>query len=72
MDIELLKPAEVDLLFRYPTGRSIKLAKAGKIPHIVLPDGEIRFDQAEIERLLKAGLNRASKQTMRGPEDADR
>ena len=30
----------------------MKLARVGKLPHIVLPDGEIRFDEAEIDRLL--------------------
>ena len=53
MEIVLLKPAEVNLLFRYPIGRATKLAKAGLIPHLILPDGEIRFDEAEIEALLK-------------------
>jgi hypothetical protein len=53
MNVTLLKPSEVDLLFRYPAGRSLKLAKAGRIPHIVLPDGEVRFDEAEIEASLK-------------------
>jgi len=52
MGIVLLKPAEVDLLLRYPIGRALKLAKAKCLPHIVLPDGEIRFDEAEIEALL--------------------
>lgn len=53
MDIQLLKPTEVDLLFRYPTGRALKLAKAGRIPHIVLPDGEIRFHEAEIRAVVR-------------------
>ena len=47
----LLIPREVDRLFRWPPGRAKKLAKLGKIPSIVLPDGEIRFDEAEIESL---------------------
>ena len=49
----LLKPREVDLMLRYPSGRSKRLAKVGKIPYIKLPDGEIRFDAAVIQRLLK-------------------
>jgi hypothetical protein len=53
MNLTLLKPSEVDLLFRYPAGWSLKLAKAGRIPHIVLPDGEIRFVEAEILKLLR-------------------
>jgi hypothetical protein len=51
MTIELLKPKEVDLLLRYPSGRSQRLARQGKIPHVLLPDGEIRFRQSDIERL---------------------
>jgi predicted site-specific integrase-resolvase len=31
----------------------MKLARAGKLPHIVLPDGEVRFDEDEITALLK-------------------
>jgi hypothetical protein len=62
MDIQLLKPSEVDLLFRYPAGRALKLAKVGRIPHIVLPDGEIRFDEAEIRRLLNPTGGMGAKQ----------
>jgi hypothetical protein len=54
-ELELLKPTEVDRLLRYPRGRSKRLALAGKLPHIALPDGEIRFVEAEIEKLLTAG-----------------
>jgi len=53
MNINLLKPREVDVMLRYPAGRSLRLAKANKIPCIHLPDGEVRFDEAIIKRLLK-------------------
>ncbi len=49
---ELLIPREVDELFRYPHGRSVKLAKAKLLPAVFLPDGEIRFDRKVIEELL--------------------
>jgi hypothetical protein len=49
----LLTPREVDLLFRYPTGRSRRLARQGKLPHIILPDGEIRFVREVIAELLR-------------------
>lgn len=52
-EINLLRPDEVDEFLRYPFGRSKKLAKKNKIPYILLPDGEIRFDKAEIIKLLK-------------------
>jgi len=52
MEKELLKPNEVDLLFRYPLGRTKKLAKQGKIPSVILPDGEIRFLKSDIDSLM--------------------
>jgi hypothetical protein len=51
----LLMPREVDRILRYPRGRALRLAKAGKLPHILLPDGEIRFDRDELERAIRAG-----------------
>jgi hypothetical protein len=48
----LLTPGDVDRLLRYPSGRAKRLATANRIPFICLPDGEIRFDQTEIEKLL--------------------
>jgi len=54
MNVNLLKPREVDLLFRYPAGRTLRLAKAGKIPFVRLPDGEFRFDEQEIQKILEA------------------
>lgn len=42
-------------MLRYPAGRSLRLAKAGRIPFIRLPDGELRFDETEIEKLLTTG-----------------
>lgn len=54
METRLLKPREVDLMLRYPSGRTLRLAKAGHIPFIRLPDGEIRFDRKVIEALLQS------------------
>lgn len=53
-------PREVDRLLRYPRGRSLKLARAGKLPHIKLPDGEIRFDEQDLQRHLRTELTRPS------------
>ena len=49
----LLLPAEVDLLLRYPPGRSERLARRGKLPHVALPDGVIRFNADVIGTLLE-------------------
>lgn len=48
----LLESREVDRMLRYPRGRSLKLAKAGQLPHVTLPDGEVRFPQDELEKFL--------------------
>jgi predicted site-specific integrase-resolvase len=55
MAIELLKPDEVSLLLNWQERRLLRLAKTGRIPHIVLPDGQIRFEQVEIDRLIEQG-----------------
>ena len=49
---DILTPQEVDRLFRYPHGRAVKLAKAGKLPAIFLSDGEIRFNRQTIADAL--------------------
>lgn len=48
-----MTPRETDQLLRYPRGRSVRLARENKLPAIVLPDGEVRFDQATIDGLLQ-------------------
>lgn len=51
--MELVGSAEIDREFCWPDGRALRLARRKKLPHIVLPDGEIRFDRAEIWSLLR-------------------
>ncbi|MEI7837853.1 MAG: hypothetical protein WCK05_15740 [Planctomycetota bacterium] len=58
MPNDILTPEEVDCLLRYPRGRAVKLAKAGLLPAIILPDGEIRFDRQAISEALEAMGNR--------------
>jgi len=48
----LLCGEEVDRRVNWPTGRAQKLARRGKLPHVVLPDGDIRFIWEQVERLL--------------------
>lgn len=50
----LLLPREVDRLFRWHVGRATRLANKGLLPFIRLPDGQMRFDAEEIDRLLTA------------------
>ncbi len=56
----LLTPRDVDAILRYPNGRAARLARAGLIPSIRLPDGEIRFNPEVVERLASADANRES------------
>lgn len=51
-NIQLLKPREVDLLLRYPAGRAARLAKRGLLPSIRLPDGEIRFRETDVRKII--------------------
>ena len=53
MATPFLKPSELDSRLRYPSGRSLRLARKGLIPCLRLPDGEIRFDPEAIERWLR-------------------
>ena len=52
--MELLTPTDLDRLLSYPRGRAKRLARKGAIPHVRLPDGEIRFDRQEIAEWLNA------------------
>jgi len=54
MEKRLLKPGEVDVLFRYPTGRTLRLTRQGKIPFITLPDGEIRIKETYVQQVLRS------------------
>lgn len=49
---KLLMPGEVDRILRYPMGRSQRLARRGKFPHVLLPDGSVRFKEEEIQKLI--------------------
>lgn len=55
----LLTSREVDQALRYPRGRSIKLAKAGLLPSVILPDGEIRFNLDAIEEAIGTSFSEA-------------
>jgi hypothetical protein len=55
-DLALLRPSEVDRLLRYPRGRSARLARRGVLPHVKLPDGEIRFHESQIAELVRPAL----------------
>jgi hypothetical protein len=43
---------EIDKRLTWPLGRSERLARRGKLPHVLLPDGSIRFEWVDIEQLI--------------------
>jgi hypothetical protein len=47
-----LYPEEIDKRLNWPLGRAERLARRRKLPHVVLPDGSIRFEWEAIEPLL--------------------
>ena len=53
MIVNLLTPREVDHILRYPAGRTLRLAMEGRLPHLLLPDGQVRFREADIQQLLE-------------------
>jgi hypothetical protein len=53
--MQLVKPSELDEMLRYPRGKCARLARASQLPHVKLPDGQIRFDPEEVERFLRGG-----------------
>jgi len=50
---ELLYPDDIDSRLNWPTGRTSRLARFGKLPHYVLPDGSIRLRWVEIAPLVQ-------------------
>ena len=49
----LLYPEEIDQRLNWPLGRAQRLARRGTLPHVVLPDGGIRFEWHSIEPLVR-------------------
>lgn len=48
----LLVTNEIEELLMLRRGCATRMAKAGLIPHVILPDGSIRFDPSAIQRWL--------------------
>lgn len=48
----LLYPEEIDQRLNWPLGKAEKLARQRRLPYVLLPDGSLRFDWDEIERLI--------------------
>ena len=49
---DLLYGEEIDKKLNWPLGRAERLARRGRLPHVVLPDGAIRLRWSTIEPLI--------------------
>jgi hypothetical protein len=47
-----LSPEELDKRMGWRPGRAEQLARQRRLPYVLLPDGSVRFDWAEIEPLI--------------------
>ena len=45
-------PEEVDRRMDWRPGRAERLARQRRLPHVLLPDGSVRFVWDEVERLI--------------------
>jgi len=45
-------PEELDRRLGWKPGKAERLARQRRLPHVLLPDGSIRFDWEEIEPLI--------------------
>jgi excisionase family DNA binding protein len=51
---EYLTPDEVDERLKLPHGKASRLARRGKLPALILPDGSVRFDADKLQAFLAA------------------
>jgi hypothetical protein len=47
-----VSPEDVDHRMNWRPGRAERLARQRRLPYILTPDGSIRFDWGELERLI--------------------
>jgi hypothetical protein len=66
MPDELLYPDDIDSRLNWPPGRTSRLARAGKLPRYILPDGSIRLRWEEIEPLVQHVPNDSTPSARRG------
>jgi hypothetical protein len=45
-------PEEIDRRLNWPLGMAARLARRKRLPHVILPDGSLRFLWADVAALL--------------------
>jgi excisionase family DNA binding protein len=56
---EYLTPDEVDERLKLPRGKAARMARRGKLPAMILPDGSVRFDADKLQAFLAERERRA-------------
>jgi len=51
-ETRLLTGAEAARILRIPTGRLSRLTRAGRVPHVELPDRELRYDRDDLDKWI--------------------
>jgi hypothetical protein len=51
--MNLLCPDDIDARLNWTAGTAQRLARRGRLPHVVLPNGELRFIWGEIVSLIR-------------------
>jgi hypothetical protein len=51
--MQLLYGEEIDKRLNWPLGKAQRLARRRKLPHVVLPDGSIRFEWSAVSALMQ-------------------
>ncbi len=52
MPTDLVFPEDIDSRLNWPPGRALRLARRGRLPHYILPDGTIRLRWDEVAPLV--------------------
>lgn len=52
--MDLLNDSEAAERLRMLPGRLVRLARKGLVPHVLLPDGELRFDPRDLDAWVEA------------------
>jgi hypothetical protein len=47
-----VSPEDVDRWMNWRPGKAERLARQRRLPYVLMPDGSIRFDWVELERLI--------------------
>ena len=70
---ELVRPADIERALKLGPGKARRMAESGEIPSVMLPDGQLRFDVAEVRGVLSRSTSCGDQpRQIHSPTDAAR